>query len=140
MYVYYCDGSQSEQLNHLGLGVVFENEAFFSGTNDFVLDTHEVKAMEYAIKIAISKGHLPLTIVNDSRSLIMNIERGVEIKQNNRKVKSKKKYRDLINLVERYEIKIKRPETPEDRYNIWKAHYLSRTYIYLEEQMKAISI
>lgn len=136
MKIYYCDGSQSDSLGKLGVGVVSDNISQYFEYTDFIWkeQTHEIVAITKTIEVALMNKTSPIIIVNDSIHLPITIEK--ELSKKKRKLENKIKYRELIDLVEKYSVKIRKPENQAERKEIKKAHNLSRTYIDLNLQSR----
>lgn len=130
MKIYYCDGSQSKKLGKLGVGIVSgENSRYFE-YDDFVWteQTHEIVAITKAIEVALEEKANPIIVVNDDINLTRVIEKGLRDKKK-RLNKSRRKFSELIDLIECHSVQVKNPVNQSERVKIKKAHDLSRTYI-----------
>lgn len=131
MKIYYCDGSQSKELEKLGVGIITETENLYFEYDDFSWgnQTHEIMAITKAIEVAIAEQSKPVIVVNDDGNLIRALDKRLHKTRLNRGLKIEEKYQNLINLMNTHSVQVRPPKNSSERRKIKSAHNMSRAYI-----------
>lgn len=128
----YCDGSLHYDYGVIGIGVVNNEFEQYIELTDVNLDSqeHEIEALINTIEIGLSKGYRRFKVFNDDKGLVNTTNKHLT----GQKVKckgllKKQRYLYLLELLNKYNIKLEHPRDLTDKYYIKACHNLSRSYL-----------
>lgn len=131
MKTYYCDGSSSEKMNRIGIGIIGDNLLRYE-EKKFTLYkpmSHEIEALISTVE-SLEGNCFGIRIVNDDKYLVQTIEKSKQ----GEKIRSKgllknPRYHTLVGMIKKYRIVVDTPNTKEDRNMLKRCHLLSREYM-----------
>lgn len=131
MRIYYCDGSQHKELQKQGVGVVSDDFETYLETEEFdwKQQTHEISAIEKTIEIAVHQKSNPIVVISDDKHLVGFIKKTFSSLKRYNKVKEDARYKRLISLIHTHHVKLRTPQTIEEKVYMKRAHHLSRSYL-----------
>ena len=132
MRTYYCDGSQCDKKQIIGIGICGSKHSHSITLTEveWNLQLHEIEAMIKTIEIALENGANKIRIINDDRQLVHTIKKFKKGEKTKSKgLIRKERFRYLLELIKTHDIKVGTPKTDLDKENIKMCHNLSRMYL-----------
>jgi len=132
MDIIYCDASQHEKYEYIGVGIFHNGEQIeveIPKQNHKAM-LHEIEAIIKVIEYAFSQGLKHFKIVNDEKVLITSTRKRLQGEKVRCKgLLSKERYVQMMVMLRKYNIQLDYPKSEEDKEAIRICHRLSRNYI-----------